>query len=84
MKLKSAVDIKDDIRAMIAEIIESDAEKISDDAQFTTDLGMDSMMALEILAGIEKKYKIVIPEEQLSKFTSLNKTVEIVAKIINK
>ena len=54
MKLKSAVDVKEDIRAMIAEIIESDAEKISDDAQFTTDLGMDSMMALEILARSEE------------------------------
>ena len=43
---------------------------------------MDSMMALEILASIEKKYRIVIPEDTLPKFTSLNKTIEIVKGIL--
>ena len=45
---------------------------------------MDSMMSLEILAGIEKKYRIVIPEETLPKFTSLRATVTIVEGILKK
>ena len=43
---------------------------------------MDSMMALEILAGLEKKYRIIIPEEALTKFTNLNKTILIVKDIL--
>lgn len=75
--------IKSELKEMMAEIMETELEEIKDDAQFVQDLGMDSMMALEILASLEKKYKIVIPEEDLLKFTTLNNTVEVVSKIIN-
>ncbi len=43
---------------------------------------MDSMMALEILASVEKKYKVKIPEEYLTKVTSLRSMVDIAKKII--
>ena len=75
--------INDELKEMMAEIMETETEEIKDDAQFVQDLGMDSMMALEILASLEKKYKIVIPEEELLKFTTLNDTVEVVSKIVN-
>jgi len=76
-------EMKDELREIIAEITETESEEIQDDAQFVKDLGMDSMMALEILASLEKKYKIVIPEEDLPKFTDLNNTVEVISRIIN-
>ena len=76
--------IEDDIRNLIAEILECDPKEINPDAQFVKDLGMDSMMALEILAGIEKKYRIVIPEDTLPKFTNLKETVKIVSGILGK
>lgn len=75
--------IEKDLRAMVAEIIEVEPQSINGEASFVKDLGMDSMMALEILAGIEKKYRIVVPEDTLPKFTSLDQTVQIVHDIIN-
>jgi acyl carrier protein len=39
---------------------------------------------LEILATIEKKYRIIIPEETLTKFTDLNTTVKIVTDLLKK
>ena len=71
------------ILELVAEILEEEPSSIGSDAHFVKDLGMDSMMALEILAGIEKKYRIVIPEEMLPKFTSLNATSTIVKEIIS-
>ena len=76
------LNLEQDIRELIAEILESEPDSIDGDAGFVKDLGMDSMMALEILAGIEKKYKIVIPEDLLPKFTTLNETVKIVEGIL--
>jgi len=70
-------DIETDIKNLIAEIIEKDPSEINPDAKFAEDLGVDSMMALEILAGIEKKYKITIPEEKLVALTTLNETVAV-------
>ena len=70
------------LREIIAGIVEIDPEKITLEAGFVEDLGMDSMMALEILASAEKKYKIKIQEENLTKITSLNSLVDVVRKII--
>ena len=71
-----------EIRKIVAEILETEEDEIKLDSHFVRDLGMDSMMALEILATIEKKYKIVIPEDALPKFTDLRTTVSIVKDIL--
>ena len=45
--------------------------------RFFKDLEIDSLLALEILALIEKKFKVQIPEEKLVDITSLNATIEM-------
>ena len=83
--MMSTPDVEKDVRSLVAEILEEDEpEKIDGNARFVQDLGMDSMMALELLAGIEKKYRIVISEDTLPKFTSLNRTAEIVTDLLKK
>lgn len=76
-------DLYQELRMLVAEILEIEPESINGDAGFVKDLGMDSMMALEILAAIEKKHKIVIPEDMMPQFTTLNKTVEIVDRFLS-
>lgn len=71
-----------DVKTLIADIIEMDPNQIDPDAHLVEDLGMDSMMALEILAAIEKKYKIRIPEEDLPKITTVNRAVELAKKYV--
>lgn len=76
--------LESELKALIAEIVEIDLDKITPDANFIEDLGMDSMMALEILASIEKKYKLRIPEENLTKITNLKTVIELVKKFLDK
>jgi acyl carrier protein len=76
-------DLESEIKTMIAEILEKDISEIKPEARFVEDLNMDSMMALEILAAIEKKYKIAIPEEKLGEFKDLNATVKIAKEFLN-
>jgi len=75
-------DIENEIRKLIAQILEIEPDKITPEARFVEDLGMDSMMALEIVAAIEKKYKITIPEENLTKLGSLKDALELVNQYI--
>ena len=75
--------LEQEIRAMIAEIAERDEEEIEGELSFVDDLGFDSMMALEILAKLEKQYKIKIPEEELTKLDNLKQTVELVKKYLH-
>ena len=71
--------LQDELKAIIAKIIEID--DFNDDDNFATELGVDSMLALEIVARIEKRYRIRIPEEQFAQLQTLSETTRIVAEI---
>ena len=74
--------IDQEVTELIADIIETDASTIDPNANLVEDLGMDSMMALEILASIEKKYKIKIPEEDLPKITSVRNAIDLTKRYV--
>lgn len=81
--MESSIDfakIKDEVRKVISEITEIPLDELGDEAKFTEDLGIDSMMALEMVAAVEKKYKIVIPEEDIPAIRSLNDIYDILKK----
>ena len=82
MPIVDRKNLEQDLRSMIAQISEAEPEKITLEASFVNDLGMDSMMALEILASMEKKFKIRIPEEQLSKLQNLKEAINLAEKYI--
>ena len=69
--------LEKELKSIIVEIAEIEPEKITLNAKFVDDLGMDSMMALEILAAMEKKYKVQIPEEKLANFTNLQEVIKL-------
>lgn len=76
--MRNEKQLEQELRELIAEIVELESEKITLEANFVEDLGMDSMMGLEVLASIEKKYKLKIPEEALVKMTDLKQIINIV------
>ncbi|UFJ42565.1 acyl carrier protein [Brevibacillus humidisoli] len=73
-------ELRSQLKSIVAEIIEVD--DFGDDENFVTDLGVDSMMALEIVARIEKTYRIRIPEEYLPEVKSLNDVTRIVTQVM--
>ncbi len=64
----SQSDLKEDLRALVAEIAEKD--DIPDGATFKA-LGIDSMMGVEIVAAIERQYRIKIEDDELAAFLDL-------------
>ena len=74
--------LTEELKEIIAEIIEVEPYEIKYDSHFVMDFGADSMMALEILATIEKKFKIIIPEEELPNMVTLEKVVNITEEYI--
>jgi acyl carrier protein len=81
---KKLENLENEIRSIIADIVDLSPEKITPDASFVEDLGMDSMMALEIMASLEKKYKLQIPEESLTKIKNLSETVKLIRDRLDK
>jgi len=71
--------LKGELRALIAEIAEK--EEIPDDVHFK-DLGIDSMMGVEIVAAIERQYKIKFADAELGEVTTLTKSYDLVKRKI--
>lgn len=84
MVKKSFEEIKKEVKKLISEIAEVSEEELKEEARFTEDLGVDSMMALEIVASIEKKYKVVIPEDKIPTIRSLNNVYSLLGELIKK
>ena len=69
--------LREDLRALVAEIAEKD--EIPDGATFK-DLGIDSMMGVEIVAAIERQYQIKIEDDELASFKDLDAAYTLVVK----
>jgi acyl carrier protein len=74
--------IKNEAKKIVAQVTGLVEEKLTDDAKFTSDLGVDSMVALEIVAAIEKKYRVVIPEEEIPKTQSMGDIYKLLDKLL--
>jgi acyl carrier protein len=71
----SLENLREELRALICEIAEVD--QIPDDKHFK-DLGIDSMMGVEIVAAIERQYHVKIDDSELKEISTLNKSYDLV------
>lgn len=73
---------QEEIKGMVAEILEVPEEKLTLEADFFDDLNVDSLKAIEIVAAFEKKYRVVIPEKDIPSIRNLGQIVEYSKKLI--
>jgi acyl carrier protein len=73
--------VENELRRMVAEIIEVPEEKLSLEADFFNDLNVDSLKAIEIVAAFEKKYRVVIPEKDIPTIRNLGQIVAYTEKL---
>ncbi|NJC70666.1 acyl carrier protein [Planosporangium thailandense] len=70
---------KEDLRATVAQVVEVDVDEIHDDTSLVDDLGVDSLMALEVVVVLEKKYGVRMTESELKQVTSLQRAYDLLA-----
>ena len=71
---------EEEVKKLIADITEVPVEKLTLDADFFRDLGIDSLKAIEIVAAFEKKYRIIIPEKDIPNVRNLRQVLEYIKK----
>lgn len=77
------MNIENEIKGIISEIVGVSVDKIDTKASFQEDYGLDSLRALEILAAVENKFGIVIDPEKLSEMVNVDNVVRIAKEYIN-
>jgi len=69
-----------EIKALVAKVIKVPEEKIGLKANLFTDLGVDSLLGVEIFAALDKKYQIDIPENKIGEIKTLQDIIDLVAR----
>jgi acyl carrier protein len=70
----------EELREMVADVLELEPGELDDGADFVETYEADSLRAIEILARIEKRYKIEIPQSELPEMRNVKAVYEIVAR----
>ena len=73
-------EIRDAIKRMVADVTERTPEEISDTALFREELGIDSLLAMELMVNMDRKYRIDIPEEEFAAIRNVNEAVAAVER----
>ena len=64
--MATQLDFKD-LQALAAEILGVDVEQVQMDKSFARDLAADSLDLVELIAAVEDKYDVELPEAELEK-----------------
>ena len=71
------------IKAIIAEVLNIDADSITEDTTFVDDLGADSLDIFQIIMGIEEEFDIEIANEDAEHIVNVSDAVEKIKNALN-
>ncbi|MBB5803789.1 acyl carrier protein [Saccharothrix ecbatanensis] len=69
----------EDLRELIADILELPVAEVTDDAHFIDELEVDSLSAMHIVINLEKRYGIKVTDEEFKAVDSFADVRELVA-----
>lgn len=72
------------VKAIVAKVLEIDLEEVDEVVPFaeSTKFKFDSIVGLDVLTELERKYKVKIGEKYLVKMTSVKQTVAVLEEIL--
>ncbi|EPQ29106.1 uncharacterized protein PFL1_03395 [Pseudozyma flocculosa PF-1] len=70
---------KEEIQTRIVDVLKT-FEKVSASSAFTSDLGLDSLDAVEVVMAIEEEFSIEIPDAEADNITTVQQAIDYIAK----
>ncbi len=68
-------DVATRVRAIIMDKLGVEESEINNEANFTNDLGADSLDTVELIMEFEKEFNIAIPDDQAEKIGTVGQAV---------
>jgi len=66
------------LREVAVEVLSVEPEQVVEDARFKEDLDADSLDLVELVMGLEERFDIEVPEEDLEDVTTIGQAVDLV------
>jgi acyl carrier protein len=73
-----------EVREVVARVIKMDPSKIDADANIFAEYHVDSLLGVEILAALDKKYGVDVPEDKIRQIKTLNDIIAVTKEYISK
>ncbi|MFD0025480.1 acyl carrier protein [Streptomyces sp. NPDC058382] len=68
------------LKEIVCDILEIEEDEVSEVSLFKEDHNADSLRAIEILAALEKEFKVVINQSELPRMVNLKGVYEVVSE----
>ena len=66
------------IKEVAAEVLSVEPDQVEEGARFKEDLDADSLDLVELVMGLEERFDIEVPEEDLEGVTTVGQAVDLV------
>ena len=66
------------VKAIIADKLNVDENEVTETAEFTNDLGADSLDTVELIMEFEKEFGITIPDDKAEGITTVKDAIEYI------
>ena len=68
------------VKTLILDELQVDEAKVTEEATFESDLGADSLDAIELITGIEDEFGVSIPDEEAMTLRTVGAIVDFLEK----
>lgn len=77
-------DVSSRVKAIIIDKFAVDENEVTLEANFTQDLGADSLDTVEFIMEIEKEFNIEVPDDEAEKITTVGECIKYIESRIEK
>lgn len=75
-------EIKNRVKKVIAKVLEIDESEISDNANFSFDLGASSLKSIQLVASFQEEFNIEMDEEKSLEVQTVSEAVDFISTYI--
>ena len=72
-------EISSKVKAIIVDKLVIDESEVTDESNFMSDLGADSLDTVELIMEFEKEFDLQIPDDEAEKITTIGEAIEYIA-----
>jgi len=73
--------VEERVKAVTAQVLKLDADKIKNEHSFTSDLGAESVQSIELVAMFEEEFGIEMDEDAALSVETVGTAVEFIANV---
>lgn len=73
--------VEQEIREIVARFAHVGVEELEGATDLKADLNLDSLLALQIVAAVEKRFEIEVPDDEIDLYTNVDHIADVVRRL---